>query len=1458
MNPFEELKKRIQIEQKKVNNNPFSKIRSGETTDIRQLVTDTSTGKKTNFRKIKEAKADAEVAQAESKKANSFKTLAMRTLNPINLAKSGFNLGKQVFQDPVQSAREFALGISNGLTFGATDYLQEKAFMKEATKYGMDEETAKNYADKMLKPQDSELSAIRGGGNIGGMAGAYMMGEGLLLKGMKYANPNFVKSHALGSRFLADLGIGVSYGQLEETFKRPEERQRLARLGIDVGSSVLFFGTTGVFKKLRNTKFKNPLKAGPVGSATPIVDAGQVVSSDNLKSGASKMIKELEAIPNKTDVQKATLKELQESINDPDKLIALQQKGALTNNVGDANTSVTIRVGEDAVQEGAEATGKEVTVATNNLDSLKSYIKGSGDVEYKIIKDGLGVDNAGNKIMARHEFNPSTGKHVIYATDDASASTIAHELGHYFDKNLTKTTQGLSRILKNYDANQEAIEDALGSFSVSRLGGNATSDAISSDIKKVTNSLISETSTLSALRQGGKAQIKSSEQFADAISEILTNPAAARQAPVLTGLLKHLDDINQTALLGKQVTKNIEESGARIIQTQATDTGKKVVSVSVPKVSQSELKVPKELSSVEDVISKFDSKLNKALSKIDGAETAGVKEVFNAKRSIARYEKQIDEVVSGIEDTKLQTKTKEFLNKRVVQAREGLDNFDNAIKNKVAAVKKEGPGAIIEKEVPKKLDRTPTGKKPKTEDIRTEKITNDEVTKKFFDDNITTKVTGKERIGKTNEEIIERSLSSKMTEKDFDKILTERFGNLSEDVVKAKRLMNDKALDIMDNLAGRNIDEIPASELGEITNQMNQIVEMFEVMAGVRTELSNSFRSLGIAVAPGENDILRQVVGQIQTVLGKESDAFGAVMKLRKLRETDVIDKYFTLWYPAILSGPKTTARNIVGTGSNLVTETMSSLFTTSGRKTFGARINGIVGAQKQAWNNAKEIMKGNKELLSKFQDAPPIEREAFKGKFSWLNNIEYVGRFLDGQDAFFSTIAKEGEVAAMRAGDFSYGLTNKALVDEINDSVAQAFAQRVTYRNAFDKTAVGEVAKGITAMKNTDVKPLKFALNHFIPFVKTVANVTDRTFDYLPLVNTMRTFGDNFSVTRAKRVVANLNLTKKLQEEGINQGMDLGAARQWALKETDRIQDIMVQRLKDQQRGKFYMGLTASAMTVPMAMNGMVTGSGPTSRKERETLMSSGWRPNSIKIGDVYLPYQNLGPLSGILSAAGNIADKIKYDNADDTAIMEQFGEGIKSFMESQLDQSFLSGIADFYDMVFGFKSFGDFVEERVASGLPIPAIWTQSADIVNPTVVETNTFFENIQRKLGLKGNLEPRLDAFGKEVSSDLIWGLTPSFLNTNDPVLTWMVDTGISVGKPQKSTKIKSPSGKEEREMTPEEYTEYVRNTGEKLYDKIERKVRTGGFKRFKTKEAIQKEVDKIVTEIREQEKKRFSY
>ncbi len=1490
--------------------------------------TPTNTGS-TSFSRRQTALSDLEQSRKEVDKTTGFWSVLKNTT--LGLPRATYDIAKEVATNPIQSAKEAVLGISNGLTLGGTDYLQKRAFENEARKSGLSEVEIKSLAENVLKPENNALQSIRGGSDFAAMVVPYAGIEKAFIGGLKFAAPQFVAKYARLAKYLTDIGAFNTAGQLEESFNGSNVDERVKRAFLDTTAATVFGVGGEIFRKIRGTAFKSPFEVSPVVNENILVPQGEVVSEEALKSGAKKRIDELSSKAFLKGQEPEELSFLKKNLNNPDELFRFNEKPPIPKDipVQDAKTAVTIEFPSNKVDQAASdisipesavgAATKKISVATNDLEALQNYIKGSNEIDYKVV-NSLGKDAKGNPIQARFEARGGVnGRPIIYATDETTASNLGHELGHFFDSKLTKSVdKKLSTLLPSFDKNRSEIEDTLGSFAIKNLGGNATSEQISKEIERIVSNLKIEIDTLSSLRRGSLINSRS-ERFADAVSEILTREGSSSKAPVLRDLIAHAEESNTSKIFSDSIKKSIESSKKNISENIVSVNGKTYELSGKQLDDYKEAKAifesrnalykgdntPRGESARKAIGMQFSAKKREITGSFTQTEISNmikkersnyvgkkveveingktVEAIIDSKPSYGKTKVKLEDgnVLSVSNSQILKDKRLDDEIIATITKRDGVKEYnpingdtqkpiESIVSNEDIQPKNSEPSKVIE--VQKELKRTPTGKKPDSPAIRAEKITTDAETESFINTKILPKLKGTERIGKSNADIIERSYSSDLTQDSFDRILKERFGNLSEDVVKAKRILTDGAKNLQESLAGRSMQDLSGDEAKNIMSEYNRLVQTFEVFSGVRTELSNSFRSLGIGVSPGENDILRNALETIQKTIGDETDPFKIVKKIITAQEKGPVAKYFEVWYPAILSGPKTSIRNVVGNASNLTLQTLSKLFTKEGRSEFLPTVNSIIAGQKQAINNALSVLRGESTVVSKIVEGEALNAKTFSGRFAFLNNLEYVGRFLNAQDAYFGSLAKDAEISSLRKGAYTYGLNDKEMINAINESVGQGYSQMVTFRNKFEKTFVGEIASKVSSLKSSENEAVKSFANFFVPFVKTVANITDRRVDFLPIFNLARTFSaPELYEQRASRILSDVGFFDKMVSKGSSEGLFGKALQDFAKSENDRVKSIIMDRLRNQQLGRFYMGTAALASGIPIAIAGRITGKGPEDKNERDTLMASGWRPNSIIMPDgTALPYQNtLSSISSILSVLGNISDAVKYKK-DKSSVSSAMIDGFFNYMKSELDQSFLSGISNIYDGLTGYTPKEQVLSNLAANAIPIPAAWSQTKDILFPERYVAKNFNEIIRNKLGITGDffgtgitepLQPNVNAFGEQTKADLIYGLTPPLLNSkkDDPVLSFMLDNGISVGKPNIATKVKKNkySG-ESREMTKEEYTNYVKNSGARVYNELKNKIESGYFERFKTQEEKKDAINKIVTEIRTQERLKIKY
>jgi hypothetical protein len=218
----------------------------------------------------------------------------------------------------------------------------------------------------------------------------------------------------------------------------------------------------------------------------------------------------------------------------------------------------------------------------------------------------------------------------------------------------------------------------------------------------------------------------------------------------------------------------------------------------------------------------------------------------------------------------------------------------------------------------------------------------------------------------------------------------------------------------------------------------------------------------------------------------------------------------------------------------------------------------------------------------------------------------------------------------------------------------------------------------------------------------------------------------------------------------------------------------------RDMALAKFTMGSGILATYAAYAAEGRVTGSGPSRKADREALLRTGWQPYSIKVGDSWVTYSGLEPVSAMLAIAADYAEYAQREE-DDAKIEEVFlgmTYGLAEYMKSQ---PYLQGVADVASLLgFGKGSEGSANMKSTIDGLakeaggfviggsPAGAYGSLIAAIErlsNPTASDTRAGGADLP--MGVRGFVEAfnqyksRLPYFNESLPEQLnLWG---------DPVL-----------------------------------------------------------------------------------------
>ena len=659
----------------------------------------------------------------------------------------------------------------------------------------------------------------------------------------------------------------------------------------------------------------------------------------------------------------------------------------------------------------------------------------------------------------------------------------------------------------------------------------------------------------------------------------------------------------------------------------------------------------------------------------------------------------------------------------------------------------------------------------------------------------------------------------------------------------AEQTMVDIAQDIIDT--NKKIDPINAkdTDVAEIRNKMLQLETVMQSVAGGRTEAGRLLSSLKREMTPGENNIMRELINAMKET-GIDTTNAENFFKIRskakdKMYETKA-EALVGTWYSFLLSGPTTFIKNAISTAGNVIGETISNAEV--GPRGFANQFIALRDGLVEGYTKAKLIAKGELESetrssqkLGTGSDKIPYE---FTGKLGLLNHMRVVGRLLSASD----TIFYEGLKGMEEVGQKYNPLSKSELIDlgikrakkeGYSDVEAQMMGRQ--YAEKTPELLVGDSASAFALRGTYNSKPvgvlggLSESISHasqkypilktVVPFTRVVANVTNAGIDWTP-----------YGLTRIKT------------GEGL-----FGNIGSKARNETN----IRTLREQKQQAARAITGTLFMGLAGILATQGRLSGNGPSDFDKKQQLLDSGWRPNSIKLGNTWIPIVNLGaPMVPLLLVANSI-DAAKYSGAKEEDVIRRFTAGVTGMGATIFGMSFLTSLNGLMD---AFSANNPNKLERFISNTltsPVPNFYKQVMRIMDPTVYETNNLQEVIQSNLRITGGLKPKLNMFGEVVEGDRFTQLEPQALS-KDPVKRYLADNQLWIPVPGKTTQVKDRSVEGyKRTMTPDEYYDYVKISGglikEQLTDRIE------FLKSIDDKERAQKVINEIVSGARERAK-----
>jgi len=438
------------------------------------------------------------------------------------------------------------------------------------------------------------------------------------------------------------------------------------------------------------------------------------------------------------------------------------------------------------------------------------------------------------------------------------------------------------------------------------------------------------------------------------------------------------------------------------------------------------------------------------------------------------------------------------------------------------------------------------------------------------------------------------------------------------------------------------------------------------------------------------------------------------------------------VWQMGLLTSPRTHVVNVTSntmTGLLLGAEKFSASL--MGDTPIKAReaveyYIGYLGSFKEALVNAGHAFKTGQTGMGLGKiDLPPInpasreilDPEGKAGMFSkalamygeTLNRV--VGGGLAAGDEFAKTTLYRGQLRALatRQG-IAQGLDGDALKKFIADGVtnpdayiksdAMEFAAYGTYTNALE-------GGGAAVQKFVAKVP---AARLVVPFVRTPINIFKFTFSRTPLGLISQQMRDDLAAGGVKR---------------------------------------------SQALAKLGTGTSVMMLGTDFALNGNITGAGPTDPETRSRLRSAGWRPYSIKIGDEYYSYSRFDPFATWLGMSADMTEIMTNYEAYDVKAQEEIDQlvtaGVAAISNQVVGKTFLQGIADMTQVLSDSKRYGPQYLQQYAGSL-VPAGVADIERAVSPEVEQVFNMMDAIKARIpGLSDAVPKRRNTYGEVIKN-----------------------------------------------------------------------------------------------------------
>lgn len=609
-----------------------------------------------------------------------------------------------------------------------------------------------------------------------------------------------------------------------------------------------------------------------------------------------------------------------------------------------------------------------------------------------------------------------------------------------------------------------------------------------------------------------------------------------------------------------------------------------------------------------------------------------------------------------------------------------------------------------------------------------------------------------------------------------EKVLTRESGGVlnPETIVAARQVLSasaDRLKSLADMIAAGKATDIDKVTFARQVQFHNEYQTQF---MGARAETGRALNAFSIPVGSEETvaariqeiikgagadvETLARAVAMTDSVAGVTKAVRVGLFRRSGRAAINLVNRNFV---NGILSGPVTHAVNTLGNGLFQAMNTAEiSAAARLGKFLPGdehvqvgealAMLHGTVSATRDAWRLAARTMRtgqtldqvlkyetGNVRTLSILPELDkPYLRRVISGIDSFIDAP--TERVLAAEDEFFKTIAYRASVerqallhvqAQLDAGAITRADAAQAVREFMEDipeeaqKQAEDWAREMTFQNPLGPTAQ------LFQTWARKIPPLTL----IAPFIRTPINIFKQ------------------GVYRSPMAVFSAKFWRDVQAGG---------------------------RARDLALTRFAMGSATTALIATMAMDGEITGAGPSQPEAKMLWEANGRRPYSIRVVDpdtgqpTYHSYARMEPIASVVGATADAVEILSYLNSDvetmtdeEVQIYNAAGAIIAGVMNNTGNKTFMKGTADFVELLTDptryARSYA--MQMAVSTTLPYSSLLRTIRNTQDPYLREAWTILDKYRDTIpGYSEKLPPRRGLFGEvreKNSSTLLGTMSP---------------------------------------------------------------------------------------------------